>query len=474
LTVLVIAIVLLVPLESRASEGGGFAADKLDQLVAPVALYPDNLLAQIMMASTYPLEVIEADRWVKTAGKMAEKDREEALASKTWDPSVSSLTAFPDVIGQMSANIDWMQDMGEAFLAQQKDVMDAVQRMRSRAQRAGSLKGGGEEVVRNEGTQIVIESPSPEMVYVPSYDPGTVYGSEWAPSSYDYPAAMAPWPGYVAGTVLSWGLGYACGAAMFGGFHWGYGGGCYVNHRYNSWAGYRGGNVNANVNVRGGNTVNWKHNEAHRRGVNYRNDTLRQQYGSRPGGDRRGYSGNRPGSGPGASRPGVGGNRPGTGTGTRPGTGTGTRPGTGTGTRPGTGTGTRPGTGTGTRPGTGVGNRPGTGTGTRPSAATRPSSGGNLGTRPGFGSSLDSRTRPTTSRPGSGYTPARSTATRGGGSGAFSNFSSGRAQQRDFSRGASSRGSSGGNFSRAGSAPSRSFSAGARSGGGRSGGGRRR
>ena len=154
--------------------------DQLDSLVAPIALYPDAMLAQTLAASTYPLEVMQLDQWMEKNKNLKDKALVDAVAKQPWDPSVQSMAAFPDVVQRMAENIQWMTDVGNAVLAQQKDVMDAVQRMRAKAQGTGNLKTGSEQKVETKTTQsgqqvIVVEQANPEAAYVPSYDPEVVY-----------------------------------------------------------------------------------------------------------------------------------------------------------------------------------------------------------------------------------------------------------------------------------------------------------
>ena len=199
--------------------------EEIDQAVAPVALYPDSLLAQVLMASTYPLEVVQAERWVKQNPTL--KGSADALNKLSWDPSVKSLIDFPQVLTMMSEKLDWTVKLGDAFIADQKAVMDAVQRLRNKAYAQGNLKTSDEQKVSVQPTTapaaaqapqvIVIESSSPSTVYVPTYNPNVVYGA-WPypayPPYYYYP------PGYVAGTaMISFGIGVACGAAW--GHAWG-------------------------------------------------------------------------------------------------------------------------------------------------------------------------------------------------------------------------------------------------------------
>jgi hypothetical protein len=316
--------------------------DQLDSLVAPIALYPDPLLSQALVASTYPLEIIQLEQWMAKNKNLKDKALADAVAKQPWDASIQGLAAFPDVVARLAENIAWTSDLGNAFLAQQADVMAAVQRMRAKAQGTGNLKTSAQQKVETQAVEggqqvIVIEQASPDVVYVPSYDPAVVYG----PPVYPYPSYS--YPGYVPGMALAFGTGLVLGAAWGGG--WGYGCGWGhgdVNVNYNN--NYNRNNIN-NINRSGNNQ--WQHNAAHRGSVPYGNRQTANKYG----GTARNPS-NRPGGGTGP------GNRPGGGT------GPGNRPGGGT------GPGNRPGGGTG------PGNRPGGGTRPSTKPATRPSGGG--------------------------------------------------------------------------------------------------
>ena len=198
--------------------------DQLDSLVAPIALYPDSLLAQTLAASTYPLEVMQLQQWMGRNKDLKDKALADAVAKQPWDPSVQSLVMFPDVVQRMADNIQWTTDLGNAFLAQESDVMAAAQRMRAKAQGTGNLKTSAQSVVKTEtipsGNQVItIEPANPDVVYVPSYDPTVVYGA--APPAYPY--YPYTYPGYVPGTALAWGAGIALGAAAWGawgGWNW--------------------------------------------------------------------------------------------------------------------------------------------------------------------------------------------------------------------------------------------------------------
>jgi len=264
----------------------GFSTEQLEQLVAPIALYPDALLAQILMASTYPLEIVEADRWMRGQPDLKGDALDEALKQKDWDPSVKSLTTLPDVLSQMSENLDWTQDLGDAFLAQKNDLMDTVQRMRGLAYDAGNLESTEQQTVEQQPDQIiVIQSTSPEVIYVPTYSPTVVYGPAWGYPSYYYPAwYYPPRPGY---GLVSFGVGVAVGAAIWGGCNWGWGRND-INIDIN-----RQNNFIRNTNINGGNRVNtgggrtsWQHDSSHRKGVNYKSADVAQRHGASAGSNR--------------------------------------------------------------------------------------------------------------------------------------------------------------------------------------------
>src|SRR5271154_2130101 len=193
-------------------------ADQLQQLVAPIALYPDSLVAQILAASTFPAEIVEADRWVQAHPDLKGDALAQAVDQQSWDPSVKALTAFPTVLGNMDKNISWTSSLGDAYYNQEQDVMDAIQVMRQKAQQAGNLKDTQQQTVQTQGSDIVIQPATPDVVYVPAYDPWLVYG---------YP--VAAWPGWYpypgiwwGGPSLYWG-GIGFGIGFWGGYGWGWG-----------------------------------------------------------------------------------------------------------------------------------------------------------------------------------------------------------------------------------------------------------
>ena len=274
-------------------------ADELDSLVAPIALYPDPLLAQVLAASTYPLEIVQCQRWLTANSKLKGEELTKAAAKQPWDASVQALVAFPDALKRLDENIQWTTDLGNAFLDQQGDVMDACQRMRKKAKDGGKLQSSKEQKVEvktvEQKTVIEIQPSSPEVIYVPSYNPTVVYG----PPVVAYPPVYYPPPpppgAYVATAAISFGVGVMMGAMWSGCCHGGYGWGCgwgggnnniTINNNFNNRYGYnninniQGGNRVNNVGSgnRGGNS-NWQHNSSHRGAVPYNNARTAQKYG---------------------------------------------------------------------------------------------------------------------------------------------------------------------------------------------------
>ena len=215
------------PSQAPAASGNASAQippDQLDSLVAPIALYADPLLAQVLAASTYPLEIVQLQQWLGRNTGLKGQQLADAAAKQPWDPSVQALAALPDVVKRLADDIGWTTDLGNAFLAQQSDVMAAVQRMRKKAQDKGTLKSTEQQKVETqvvEGKQvIVVEPPSPDIIYVPTYDPVVVYG----PAYYPYPPIYYP-PAYYypAGVAVAFGVGMMMGAFWAGGWGWGCG-----------------------------------------------------------------------------------------------------------------------------------------------------------------------------------------------------------------------------------------------------------
>src|SRR5678816_968982 len=187
--------------------------DQLDSLVAPIALYPDPLLAQVLAASTYPLEIVQLQQWLEKNPSLKDKALADAVAKQPWDPSVQAMAGLPDMVKRLANEIQWTTDLGNAFLAQQSDVMDAVQRMRSKAQDKGMLKTTEQQKVETQVVEskqvIVIEQANPQVVYIPSYDPVVVWGAPY----YPYPPIYYPPVGYyAAGIAISFGVGVMMGA----------------------------------------------------------------------------------------------------------------------------------------------------------------------------------------------------------------------------------------------------------------------
>ncbi len=394
-------------------EAPAFKPEEIEALVAPIALYPDDLLSQVLMASTYPLEIVQAARWVKANPNVKGDAAVKAVEGQTWDVSVKSLVAFPQVLEPMNEKLDWTQKLGDAFLADQKSVLDAVQRLRKQADKAGNLQSNEQQkVVVEEAapqqTIIKIEPANPQVIYVPAYNPTVVYGAWLYPAfpPYYWPPPPYYYPGGALVRGFAWGVGVAAAGAIFGGCNWGRGD---VNINVN-----RAVNIDKNFNrttVGGGGK--WQHDASHRKGVAYRDNASRERYGKDvPGRDARNDFRGRDG-GPG-DRAGAG-NRGGPGVADRGGLGTGDRG------------------GLGDRGGPSVADRGGPGAGDR----------GGLGDRGGPGA--------------------------GGRDNAFQGIGGGASAQRDFDRGRASNQAMSSHRASAGTRPS--GGGGARAGGGARGGG---
>jgi len=287
--------------EAAKQEGPSFRPEEVDQMVAPIALYPDSLLAQVLAASTYPLEIVQAARFVQQNKELKGEKLMAAAKDKDWDPSVKAMLEFPDVLAMMNEKLEWTEKLGNAFLSQQKDVMTSVQRLRQKAQESGNLKTTKEQkvIVEEQTKVIVIESASPQVVYVPTYNPVVVYGAWPYPAYPPYPVYP---PGYVAaGAAFSFAAGVAVGAAWSGHGGWGCGWGNnevninaskqnnFTKHNYNNPQKYQ-----ANQNIK---NQNWQHNPEHRKGAQYPNQGTAQKYGQQRSGsggrattsDARGY-----------------------------------------------------------------------------------------------------------------------------------------------------------------------------------------
>ncbi|MGY4534419.1 hypothetical protein ACVW0Y_003558 [Pseudomonas sp. TE3786] len=260
-----------------------FSAQELDQMLAPLALYPDALLAQVLMAATYPGDVADAAAWSKANPKATGDDAVRQVASQPWDPSVQSLVAFPAVLDILGQDPAWVQRVGDAFLAKPDAVMDSVQRLRRQAKEAGNLESNDKQKVSEQpatsatssSTQtIIIESADPQVIYVPTYNPTVVYGT-WPYPSYP-PVYYPPPPSYYLGGAVAAGIGFAVGVAVidsiWGDCDWDNGDVDIDVDRYNTI------NDNRQLNVQ---DKTWKHNPEHRDGVPYRDNASREQYGQR-------------------------------------------------------------------------------------------------------------------------------------------------------------------------------------------------
>jgi len=291
-----------------------FRTEEIDQMTAPIALYPDELVAQILMAATYPLELVMAERWVSDPAhaKLSGDELAAAIEKETWDPSVKSLVPYPPVLKMMSDKLDWTQRLGDAFLAQQADVMSSIQRLRRQAQDSGTLKTTEQQTVvtqketTTEKETIIIQPTNPQVVYVPTYNPTVAYGAWPYPA---YPPVYYPPPAayYPVGTALVSGMAFATGVAVVGSLsgwsncNWGHGDVNINTNRYNT--------INSS-NIRAGratqlqaNASTWRHNPAHRGGVAYRDPATRQAYNRQAAGagaasrNVRGYDGTQPRAG---------------------------------------------------------------------------------------------------------------------------------------------------------------------------------
>ena len=295
--VIVLALALTVgPLGSIAQgqqkEEQVLSNEQLEQLASPIALYPDSLLSQILMAATYPLEVVEAARWQKTNEKLEGEALAKALEKQSWDPSVKSLINFPEVLTMMNERLSWILQLGNAVLGQQKELMDAVQRLRVKANKAGNLKTTTQQTVVVEKEIIKIVPAKTEVIYVPAYNPVVVYGT-WAYPTYPPPPAYYP-PGYVAGAaIVGFAAGVACSQAW--GYSWGH---CNWNSGDIDIDVKRNTEFNGNIdrernqtrerlNNRGGEggRGNWNHDPSHRKGVGYSDRKTAQRFDR--GGDAR-------------------------------------------------------------------------------------------------------------------------------------------------------------------------------------------
>jgi hypothetical protein len=283
---LVLLLALLMPARSQAQSSGVppdleaqsaeyLPQDQLDALLAPIALYPDDLLAQVLMASTYPLEVVEAARFVQQNPALSGAALDDAVRTRRWDPSVQSLTAFPQVLAMMSDRLEWTQQLGDAVLANRQQVMDTVQALRARAEATGTLQDTDQQHVYSSDQEIIIEPTQFDYVYVPVYDPLVTYGPWWV-ASYQpffwYPPAYFGYPVRWHGVGIVWGRP------------------CRVDRNHWGWARpeWRAGRIDVTIgrneffnrpqyrNYRG--SVSWQHAPEHRRGVAYGSAQVRDRF----------------------------------------------------------------------------------------------------------------------------------------------------------------------------------------------------
>ncbi len=262
--------VLLLAADQSSDDNVTFSQAELDQMMAPIALYPDSLLSQILMASTYPANVAEAVSWSKQNPSQKGDAAVTAVQDKSWDPSVMSLVAFPQVLEMMGKKPDWVQNLGDAFLASPDKVMDSAQKLRKKAKDEGNLKTTEQQTVKVETeakqTIVIIEPKDPETVYIPVYNPVVVYGTWWWPHYTPYYYRPI---GYPLAAGISFGIGVAITRSLWGGCNWRRGS---VNINVNKY-----NNININkINGRG--SSSWKHNNKNRGGTPYRDKNTRDKY----------------------------------------------------------------------------------------------------------------------------------------------------------------------------------------------------
>ncbi|NQW83834.1 MAG: DUF3300 domain-containing protein [Alcaligenaceae bacterium] len=256
-----------------AQQAGNLSMPELQALVSPIALYPDSLLSQMLMAATYPLEVAEAANWLRSNNHMSSTALQNALKPQTWDNSVKSLVTFPDALNMLGNKLDWTQKLGDAYLAQPKDLMQAVQALRLKAKQAGNLKTTQQLMVSTDTeTNIIIMPANPQMVYVPTYNPTMVYGAWGYPAYPPYPVYNPAW-GFMA-----FGVGMAVGASLWAEPHWGSGSITVNNANFNNFNGRYNSVANQAANHAGADST-WAHDVAHRDGVPYSSAALNSRYG---------------------------------------------------------------------------------------------------------------------------------------------------------------------------------------------------
>jgi hypothetical protein len=276
---------LCMTISVSAQEDKPFKQEQLDQMLAPIALYPDALLSQVLMASTYPADVADAAKWSAANPGQQGDEAVKAVENQSWDPSVKSLVAFPQVLATMAEKPEWVQSLGDAFLAQPDEVMDAVQRLRAAAKKEGNLETTAEQTVTEEKVPpsdqnvVIVQPTNPQVLYVPVYNPTVVYGTWWYPMYPPYywppPPRYAVHSAFVSGIAFGIGVGFTY--ALWGGCDWGRHDVNINVNRYNNI------NVNNRIDINR-NRVDWKHNPEHRRGVPYRDANSREKYDHRVSG----------------------------------------------------------------------------------------------------------------------------------------------------------------------------------------------
>ena len=265
---------------TAATEENSIPPEQLESLVAPIALYPDALLAQVLVASTYPLEIMQLQQWLTKNPDLEGDALADAVAEQPWDPSIQSMAAVPEALERLANDIQWTTELGNAFLAQQSDVMDAVQSMRQKAQGKGALESNEQQKVETqvveEKTVIIVESADPEVIYVPSYNPTYVY----PPPVYPYPPVYYP-PYYAGGAFVAFSVGVVWGAAIWGGSC------CHCGWGHNDINIDINNNFNRNTNIdrgdRGGGS--WQHDPQHRGGAPYADRATADKFGGTASGD---------------------------------------------------------------------------------------------------------------------------------------------------------------------------------------------
>ena len=278
------------PATASGESASTIPMQQLESLIAPIALYPDDLLAQTLVASTYPLEIVQLQQWLEKHKDLEGQELLDAVAEQDWDPSIQSMAAVPEVVERLANDIQWTTELGNAFLAQQGDVMEAAQRMRRKAQNKGALESNEQQQVETrvveKDTVIVVVSSDPEVIYVPTYNPTVVYG----PPLYPYPPIYYPYypPG---GPFISFSIGFMWGSAWGGsccGCGWG-GNDIYINNENNfNRVSHREGDRGERGDRAGerGDRQTWQHDSKHRGAAPYGDRATAERYGGQTRSDR--------------------------------------------------------------------------------------------------------------------------------------------------------------------------------------------